>query len=176
MGRNVIETIMGAVVLAVAGGFLAFAYQQSNMKSIDGYVVTAVFTDITGISLGSDVRVGGIKVGVVESMTLDDKTYQAKLNLQIRETVELPKDTSAIVASEGLLGNKFIRLEPGGSDALLKDGGRIDYTQSSISIEELLGKFVFSGGGMDSDGEAPTASAPAEDGQEKKKNPFSLGF
>jgi phospholipid/cholesterol/gamma-HCH transport system substrate-binding protein len=174
MGRNAIETVMGAVVLVVAGGFLAFAYQQSNMKSIDGYSVTAMFTDITGVGPGSDVRVGGLKIGVVESLDLDPHTYQARANLQIKDDVELPEDTSAIVASEGLLGGKFIRLEPGGSDAMLKDGGRIDFTQSSVSLEELIGKFMFSGGGVD--GKEEKTEPKVEEPKEEKKNPFSLGF
>lgn len=180
MGRHVIETIMGAVVLAVAAGFLIFAYNQSSLKSVDGYSVKAAFNDISGIGLGSDVRIGGLKVGVVEALVLDPATYQASAVLRIRDNIKLPKDTSAAIASEGLLGGKFIKLEPGGSDNELEDGGLIKFTQSSVSFEELIGKFVFSGGGVDGkdEGGSPEKKpAPKSEGtEEEKSNPFSLGF
>lgn len=175
MARNVIETIMGAVVLAVAGGFLFFAYNQSGVKQIDGYSIRALFTDITGIAVGSDVRVGGLKVGVVESMELDPKTYQAAAILQIKDGILLPKDTSAAVASTGLIGDKFIKLDPGGDEAMLKSGDSITFTQSSISFEELVGKFVFSGGGVES-GKKDAADEPVAEKKPEADNPFSLGI
>ncbi len=148
MANNAIETVMGAVVLAVAGGFLYFAYSNSSVKSVDGYSVKADFTNITGIGIGSDVRVGGIKVGVVEQLALDPKTFAAVAKMRIDKTIELPKDTSAAVQSAGLLGDKFVSLEPGGDENNLKDGDAITITQSSVSLEEMIGKFVFSGGGV----------------------------
>ncbi len=172
MANNAIETVMGAVVLAVAGGFLYFAYDNSNVKSIDGYIVKADFANISGISVGSDVRVGGIKVGTVEALDLDPKSYQAIAELRVKGDVKLPKDTSAAVQSAGLLGDKFIALEPGGDDKNLANNDTIKYTQSSVSLEELIGKFVFSGGGADKGGSsddtkaaaAPAASAPLATG------------
>ncbi len=149
MANNAIETVMGAVVLAVAGGFLFFAYNNSNVKPIDGYVLTAAFSNISGIAPGSSVRVGGIKVGVVESLTLDPKTYQAVASLRVEDGVKLPRDSSAAVQSAGLLGEKFLALEPGGDDAELKNGDKLAFTQPSVSLEEMIGKFVFSGGGAD---------------------------
>lgn len=152
MANNAIETVMGAVVLAVAGGFLYFAYSNSNVKPIEGYAVTAAFSNISGISPGSDVRVGGIKVGVVEKLALDPKTYQAVATLRVGNDTKLPEDSSAAVQSAGLLGEKFIAVEPGGDDKNLADGGKITFTQPSVSIEEMIGKFVFSGGGADKGG------------------------
>lgn len=175
MGRHVIETIMGAVVLIVAAAFLIFAYNQSSLKSVEGYSVKAAFSDISGISLGSDVRIGGLKIGVVEEMVLDPATYQAEAILRIQNDVKLPKDSSASIASEGLLGGKFVKLEPGGDDTMLADGGTIKFTQSSVSLEELIGKFVFSGGGVDEDDKAAEPQ-PAPEPEEEKSNPFSLGF
>ncbi len=161
MSNNAVETVMGAVVLAVAGGFLYFAYTNGSVRHIDGYAVTANFSNIGGINAGSDVRVGGIKVGVVEKLDLDPKTYQARATMRIDDKVKLPTDSSAAVQSAGLLGDKFVALEPGGEDAMLKDGGQITYTQSSVNIEEMIGKFVFSGGGADAhpDEKAPAAGA-----------------
>ena len=95
MARNIIETIMGAVVLLVAGGFLVFAFQKSAVKDVNGYHIKARFSDVSGIGLGSDVRIGGMKVGVVQAIELDPKTYQAEVSFEIRDEIELPKDSSA---------------------------------------------------------------------------------
>lgn len=159
MSNNAIETVMGAVVLAVAGGFLYFAYNNSNVKPISGYAVSAAFSNISGIAAGSDVRIGGIKVGVVESLTLDPKTYQAVAKLRVGNDVKLPVDSSAAVQSAGLLGEKFLAIEPGGDEQELADGGKITITQPSVSLEEMIGKFVFSGGGADKGGAADAATA-----------------
>lgn len=181
MGRNLIETVMGAVVLAVAGGFLAFAYNQGKVKSIDdGYTIRADFTDASGIAAGSEVRVSGMKVGVVREMTLNPKTYQASVVMDVRKSVALPKDSSAAIVSSGLMGDKFVRLDPGGDDAMLKDGDAIKFTQAAVNLEELLGKFVFSAGGVDDkDDKKEDAPAKAETPSSEKsdsKNPFSLDF
>ena len=162
MANNAIETVMGAVVLAVAGGFLYFAYNNSNVKPIEGYVLSAGFSNISGIAPGSSVRIGGIKIGVVESLDLDPKTYQAVAKMRIRADVNVPKDSSAAVQSSGLLGEKYLAVEPGGDDVNLKDGGKLAFTQPSVSLEEMIGKFVFSGGGADKGGKPPAPAAPAD--------------
>ena len=163
MANNAIETVMGAVVLAVAGGFLYFAYDNSSVKQIDGYAIKADFTNVAGISIGSDVRLGGIKIGVVEGLRLDPQSYQAEAILRVQDTVKLPKDSSAAIQSTGLIGDKFVAVEPGGEEAMLKDGDAIELTQSSVSIEEMIGKFVFSGGGADQGGEAEGEAAADAD-------------
>lgn len=160
MANNAIETVMGAVVLAVAGGFLYFAYNSSSVHPIEGYAVTADFTNIAGINAGSEVRVGGVKIGVVEKLDLDPKTYQAVATMRVKDTIKLPKDSTAVIQSAGLLGDKFVTIQPGGEDENLKSGDRIIYTQSSVSLEEMIGKFVFSGGGADKGGDA--AATPAD--------------
>ena len=167
MANNAIETVMGAVVLAVAGGFLYFAYSNSNVKPIEGYALSAAFSNISGIAPGSSVRVGGIKIGVVESLDLDPKSFQAIAKMRIRNDVKLPKDSSAAVQSTGLIGEKFLALEPGGDETDLNDGDKITFTQPSVSLEEMIGKFVFSGGGADKGGKpgAPAAPAAAADGK-----------
>lgn len=150
MKRNMLETILGAVVLLVAGFFVVTAYQGGEVEVEDGYTVSAKFDNITGISVGSDVRIGGIKVGVVTGLDLDEETYLAQANFNIRHTTKLPEDSTASVVSSGLLGGKFVQLAPGAMDEMLADGGQIEFTQSSVSLEELIGKYVFSGGGVDS--------------------------
>lgn len=154
MQRNMLETILGAVVLLVAGLFLFIAYQGGEVKTEDGYNVSAKFDNITGISVGSDVRIGGIKVGVVTGLDLDEQTYQARANLNVRHSTKLPEDSTAAVVSSGLLGDKFVQLSPGAMDEMLADGGVIEFTQSSVSLEELIGKYVFSGGGVEGDSDS----------------------
>lgn len=163
MGKSLFETIMGALVLAVAAGFMAFAYQTSNLKPVEGYPLLAKFDTVAGVGLGSDVRIGGIKVGVISDMALDNKTYKAVLTLQIKNSTRLPADSSASVVSDGLLGSKYIKIEPGADDLMLKSGEAITYTQSAVNLEELIGKMVFSGGGVDNGGKK--APKPEEGAQ-----------
>ena len=143
MSRSLVETLMGAVVLAVAIGFIVFAYTRSGVATVSGYEVSAAFNRVDGIANGSDVRIGGIKVGTVIDRELEPETFRAVLRMNIDESVELPTDSTAAVVSDGLLGGKFIDLQPGAEEALIKDGGRISYTQSSLLLEELIGKFAF---------------------------------
>lgn len=157
MRRNVIETVLGGVVLAVAGFFLAFAYSSANLRKVDGYEVSAAFSSIAGLQNGSDVRISGVKVGAVTALTLDPKTYQAVVKMTIDPSVKLTKDTAAIIASESLLGGKFLSLEPGGEDGFIPPGGRIQYTQSTPGIEQLLGQVIFSLQNMSKGGEQPAA-------------------
>ena len=143
MSRSLVETLLGAVVLAVAIGFVIFAYNRSGVATVSGYEVSAAFNRVDGISNGSDVRIGGIKVGTVVDRELEPETFRAVLRMSIDETVELPTDSSAAVMSDGLLGGKFVDLQPGAEETLIKDGGRIAFTQSSLLLEELIGKFAF---------------------------------
>ncbi len=162
MQKNVLETLMGAVVLIVAGVFLVFAYEGSEIDvGKDGYTVSGKFTNASGISLGSDVRIGGIKVGVVSDLGLDPETYDAVIAMQISEDTKLPRDSSAAIVSSGLLGDKFIQITPGGDDAMLAEGGRIEFTQSAVNLEEMIGKFMFSGGGIDGTDKSAAPGTPA---------------
>ena len=143
MSRSLVETLLGAAVLAVAIGFVVFAYTRSGVATVSGYEVSAAFNRVDGIANGSDVRIGGIKIGSVIERELDPVTFQAVLHMSIDETVELSVDSTAAVVSDGLLGGKFIDIQPGAEEALLADGGRIAYTQSSLLLEELIAKFAF---------------------------------
>ena len=143
MHRNLIETVMGGVVLAVALFFLVFAYTSADLGSVDGYEVVARFQSIEGLSVGSDVRISGVKVGTVVSQKLDPLSFLAEVRMCIDDSIELPIDTAAIIASESLLGGKFMRLEPGGDEELIGPGGMVEYTQAPVNVEELLGRFIF---------------------------------
>ncbi len=163
MHRNVIETIMGGVVLIIAVVFLTFAYSSSNAGKISGYVVTAKFNNVSGINPGSDVRLSGIKVGSVVDTSLDPQDYSALVNLSIKDSVKLPTDTSARILSDGLLGSNYLDLQPGADETMLNPGGQISKTQDPINIVDLLGRFVFGGlekkaGGGEAPSSTPTPS------------------
>lgn len=146
MSRSLIETVIGALVLLVAGVFLAFAYSSADLRSVGGYPLSARFQSVTGLSVGSDVRLSGIKVGSVVGHRLDPKTYFALVDMRISDDVHLPEDTSARITTEGLLGGTYLALEPGGAEAMLPEGAVIEYTQSPVDLVQLLGKFIFTAG------------------------------
>jgi len=143
MKRNIIETVMGAVVLIVAASFIYTAYNSSGVKNPDGYRLKAAFEKIDGVGIGSDVRIGGIKIGSVTAQSLDSTTYNAVVELSVSNDIKLPYDTSAEIVSESLMGGKYINLVPGADEEMLGDGDMIEYTQSAINIEQLIGKFAF---------------------------------
>lgn len=144
MQRNMAETVLGAVVLLVAAGFLFFFYRTTDIKPVSGYEVTASFSKIDGLESGSPVRISGVKVGQVLDFSLDPENYTAIVRMNIADGVKLPKDTAAVISSGGLLDGKFMTLEPGADEEMLEPGGRIEYTQSTPSLEQLLGQVVFS--------------------------------
>lgn len=144
MHRNVIETVLGAVVLLVAGFFLVFAYSSADLHRVKGYELTAQFSNIGGLQNGADVRISGVKVGSVVGLSLDPTAYLAVVHLSVDPSIKLPHDTVALVASESLLGGKYLSLEPGGDTQMLPVGGRIEYTQSTPGFEQLLGQVIFS--------------------------------
>ena len=163
MHRSLIETVMGAVVLVVAGLFVVFAFSAADLRAVGGYPVTASFEQTTGLNSGADVRISGIKVGSVINQQLDPATYLARITLSIDPALKLPRDTIAKVASEGLLGGTYMQLIPGGDDQMIEPGGRITYTQSSVDLLDLLGRFVFTAaesGGNQSGGNKPETTAP----------------
>lgn len=143
MKRNVIETVLGAVVLLVAGVFLVFAYNSADLRPVVGYKIAARFNAIDGLTVGSDVRVGGVKIGSVVEQRIDPESYQAVVVMSIRPDIGLPDDSVASVSSEGLLGGKYVRIDPGGSDGRLGDGSEMAETRDIVSLEEMLGKVIF---------------------------------
>ncbi len=142
MTNTVAETMIGALVVAVAGGFVVYAAQSAGMQSSrDSYALTAAFRSVEGISVGTDVRLAGIKVGSVSDMVLDPATYEARLRFTVRSDLEIPEDSDVKIASEGLLGGSFLELTPGASDFMLGDGGEVLNTQSSVDLLNLLMRF-----------------------------------
>jgi len=147
MQNSIVETLIGAAVIAVAAFFLFFAYSSTGSGPVSGYDVVAKFNRADGVNVGTDVRLSGIKVGTVERMALDPKTYSAVVTLALERTVTLPDDSSVRITSEGLLGNQYLSIEPGSSPDKIKPGGEIENTQGSVDLIGLLGKAVFSATG-----------------------------
>lgn len=147
MARNVVETIVGALVLVVAGVFVFYAFAKSDRTGSDGYEIIARFGRIDGLKRGADVTLSGVKVGTVTAVDLDRKTYQAIVHMALTSSVQVPVDTNAKIVSESLLGGMVVVLDPGGDQTMIKPGGEVANTQDAISFTELLAKFMFSGTG-----------------------------
>ena len=130
MYKRPVETIMGILVLAVAALFCYFAYNVSDLK-------------VGGLNVGSDVRINGIKIGTVVSQKLDEEDYTANVVMSIAPNIKLPDDSSAAIVADGLIGNKFIKIDPGHSDTVLKDGDNLKNTKDFKTIEDLVGEVVF---------------------------------
>ncbi len=144
MSENATEVLTGAGVLALAAGFLIYMAQVGGVGvgASGEATYSASFRSAEGVGVGTDVRLAGVKVGTVLDMRLDPQTFRAETVLSVKDEVVLPDDTAVIISSEGLLGGSFVELLPGGSVMNLEPGSEIEDTQSSISVVQLLLKFV----------------------------------
>lgn len=144
MKQNIIETFMGAFVIAVALIFVYISYSGGHIKTGgETYSIYAKFNEVGGVSTGSDVRIGGVKIGTVSRQFLDTNSYRAVLKLTIQDNIQLPSDSSAAIVSDGLIGNKYVAIIPGSDEQMLAPKGEITFTQDSVSLESLIGKFAF---------------------------------
>ncbi|MFV0474537.1 MAG: outer membrane lipid asymmetry maintenance protein MlaD [Pikeienuella sp.] len=148
MASNAAETLIGAAVIAVAGGFLVYAAQNADLGGVGGgyYEVKAGFRKASGVSTGADVRVSGVKVGSVAGVALDAETYRAIASLSIREDVKLPEDSVVTITSDGILGGSYVSIDPGASDFNIEPGAELTNTQGSVDLIELLSKAVSGSG------------------------------
>lgn len=162
------ETIVGAVVIAAAAGFLAYALGVAPPGAgPGGYEVTARFGQVGGLAVGADVRVAGVKVGTVSALTLDPKSYLAVARLSLNGDVQLPADSTAKITSDGLLGGAHVAVAPGGAVENLAPGGQIENTQGSVDLFGLIGQVLRPPAPSAEGGAAPAAAsatpAPAAD-------------
>jgi phospholipid/cholesterol/gamma-HCH transport system substrate-binding protein len=148
MSESTTEVIVGGVVLAAALGFVLYAGQLTGLSgpSGAGQEYSASFRSAQGVSVGTDVRMAGVKVGTVTDLELNPETFRADARFTVAEGIALPEDTAAVISSEGLLGGNFLELLPGGSPFNLEPGSEIEDTQSAVSIVELLLKFASGNG------------------------------
>jgi len=145
MNKTSLEIVVGAFLLA---GFISFSWLAVKMGDInpfqsETYPMTARFTSISGLKEGSTIELAGVVVGKVSQIELDAGDYEAVVHLNIDKTIELTDDSIASIRTSGIIGDKFIKLTPGGSDIMLEAGDEIDETESAISLEELVSKYIF---------------------------------
>lgn len=146
MRESPFEVAVGAGVLAVAAGFAIFAAQSAGIGALGAstYDLTASFRSVEGITTGSDVRLAGVKIGTVSDIALNGETFRGDTTLSVAAGIEIPEDSAAVIASEGLLGGAFVEIVPGGSFDSLPEGAEILDTQGAVSLVSLLLKFVTS--------------------------------
>ena len=144
MKRSLVETALGALVILVAATFLMFSINTAKVGKVSGYELNARFSGIGGLATGDDVLISGVKVGSVIAVTLDPETFLAKVSMNIENNVKVPTDTAALISSESLLGGRYLALEPGADDEVMKPGATIEFTQAPQNLEQLLGQFIFS--------------------------------
>jgi phospholipid/cholesterol/gamma-HCH transport system substrate-binding protein len=141
--NSVAETVVGAVVIAAAIGFVVYAGQVSGRQaSRDGYPLTASFRSVEGVGVGADVRLAGIRVGSVTALELDPASFEAKATFTVARGLAIPEDSDVKIASEGLLGGAFLEITPGASEFMLAEGDTILNTQGSVSLLNLLMRFA----------------------------------
>jgi phospholipid/cholesterol/gamma-HCH transport system substrate-binding protein len=143
MSENTTEVLVGAGVLAAAVAFVLYAGQVSGYSSSGAtYPLEASFRSLEGVSVGSDVRLAGVKVGTVSKVELNPETYRADTTVSLHSGIEIPDDSAIIISSEGLLGGNFVEIVPGGSPFFFAAGDQIEDTQGAVSLVSLLMKFV----------------------------------
>jgi len=142
MAENRAEIAAGAGVVVLALGFLVYMMGGSVAAPLGSYPLTASFRSAEGISVGTDVRMAGVKVGAITTMSLNPTTYFADVSISVDRAVQLPSDTAILISSEGLLGGNFVELVPGGAEDVLAPGDQIEDTQGAVSLISLLLKFV----------------------------------
>ena len=145
MKRGTVETSVGVFVLIglLCVGYLTVKLGKMEWTSSDHYNVVAKFSSVSGLKEGAVVEIAGVQVGKVESITLDKEDMTAVVAILVENGIELDDETIASVKTSGLIGDKYVRLEPGGGFEMLADGDRIFETQSAVDIEEMVGKYVF---------------------------------
>ncbi len=143
MGRSRVEVGVGLFVIlgALALGYLSVKLGRVELLGRGGYTVSANFPSVGGLKSGSSVEIAGVEIGRVEKIRLVND--EAEVQLWINDSIKLPDDSIASIKTKGLIGEKYIRLSPGGSDKIIKPNGRIREVEAPVDIEELLSKYIF---------------------------------
>lgn len=145
MKKSSIEMAVGIFVVIgfLCVGYLTIKLGKMELIGDNYYRIYAKFNSATGLKAGSNVEIAGVRVGQVEGISLEPIIHVAKVELKIENGVELSDDVIASIKTSGLIGDKYISLQPGGSDEILDDGDYIEETESALDIEDLVSKFVF---------------------------------
>ena len=145
MKKYTVELFVGVfVVIGIAAmGYLSIQLGDVKIFSNTGYPVYASFDSTSGLKTGAVVEIAGVEVGIVKDIQLNED-FLSRVKMEIMPGVAIPDDSIASIRTRGIIGEKFIKLSPGGSDNMVKAGGRIMDTESSVDIEELVSKYIFS--------------------------------
>ncbi|PJK31188.1 outer membrane lipid asymmetry maintenance protein MlaD [Minwuia thermotolerans] len=146
MVSNVLETVIGAVVLAIAAIFIIFAYRTADIAPTSGYPLTAKFDKIDGLNVGADVRMSGIKIGSVISTELEPSSLLAVVRINVRKGVDIPEDSAIRILTEGLMGDSYLSVEPGGGIDNMAAGDNFRFAQGSVNLIDLVGQAIYSSG------------------------------
>ncbi|CRL11071.1 outer membrane lipid asymmetry maintenance protein MlaD [Phaeobacter italicus] len=147
MSHNTTEVLAGGLVLAAAIGFAVYAGQAAGISSGgSSYELNASFRSLEGVSVGTDVRLAGVKIGTVTGVDLNPQTFRADTRFSVQDGIEIPDDSAIVISSEGLLGGNFVEVMPGGSPFAFEPGDAIEDTQGAVSLISLLVKFVAGSG------------------------------
>ncbi|MDA8445516.1 outer membrane lipid asymmetry maintenance protein MlaD [Paracidovorax valerianellae] len=158
---------VGLFVLLGGAALVFLALQSANLLRLNfqtGYQVTALFDNIGGLKPQAAVRSAGVVVGRVQSITFDDKSFQAKVTLELQKRYAFPKDSSLKILTSGLLGDQYIGIQAGADEANLAEGDRITSTQSAVVLENLIGQFLY---GKAEGGGGSSSAAPSSTGGKK---------
>lgn len=137
---NIAETVIGAIVMAVAIILVAFLYLRPSSTGLSGYDLDAKMPKVDGLGVGTDVRLAGIKIGAISGMDLDPKTYLVTVHMNIRNDIKIPTDSSILVTSSSLLGSSYLSITPGGDDTMMKPGSSFANVQGAIDVMNLIGR------------------------------------
>lgn len=143
MNKKPVETIMGIVVLAVATLFMLFAYKVSDLQMVKGYEINARFLKVGGLNTGADVRINGVKVGTVVSQKINTTDYMVDVKLSLAPNISLPVDSVITIAGDGLMGDKFVKIEPGNSEEKITPNATAENTKDAKSLEDMVGEIIF---------------------------------
>ncbi len=145
MKTETLETIVGGIVITLILIFVGFGMMRSGVKQVEGYRVQAEFGSVGSLRQGADVRLGGIKIGNVQAMTLNPEDFRAVITMNVQAGVQLPIDSAARILSDGLLGDSYVSLDVGGDDNMIGPGGKVNYTQDAVDVIDLVSRVIFSG-------------------------------
>ncbi len=144
MNKTVIESVMGLLVLVGGLMVLTIAYRTADLGPTEaGYPLKALFFKVGGLQEGNEVRIGGVEVGTVTKVWLDQETYDAVVEMSVSSKIKLPVDTVPAIAAEGIFGGTFILLEPGESKEVMKPGDTFAMVRDASSLEDLIGEAIF---------------------------------
>jgi phospholipid/cholesterol/gamma-HCH transport system substrate-binding protein len=160
--------LLGMMVVAATVIFFFFSYQSGPEGTASGYMLSGRFNATDGIAVGSDVVLTGIKVGQVTAREYDSKKQNVLVEMTFRDDIKIPGESTVSIVSDGLLGAKYLKVEPGGSENNMNSGDEFEFVQDSIPLVELLEKIVVEAEQKRKQPVTPPPSAKT------RENPFSL--